>query len=267
MNPAKLLTTRTVAKPWGCTHLPAPFAASPGERIGEIWFEPDEALPQLLVKYLFTCDKLSVQVHPGDAQAPEGARGKEECWLVLSAEPDARLGIGFREPVSPAAMRTAALDGSIEDMLEWHAVQAGDFFYLPAGTVHAIGPGLSLIEVQQNSDVTYRLFDYGRPRELHLDEAVGVARGEPFPRSLHRRLTPGASGVLVDGPHFRLERVCGVPDGALAARFPGAALVVPVCGAITAGGSTVSAGQCVQVQAVSAVAFDPAGEALVAAPL
>lgn len=262
-----LLPMCTVAKPWGCDSLPAPFNAPPGERIGEIWFEPDDALPQLLVKYLFTSEKLSVQVHPTDAQAPQGARGKEECWLVLSAETDARLAIGFREPVDAETMRAAALDGSIEHLLEWHAVQAGDFFYLPAGTVHAIGPGLALIEVQQNSDVTYRLFDYGRPRELHLDEAVSVASGEPYPHSLHRRLTPGASGVLVDGPHFRLERVCGVPDGALTDRFPGAALVVPVRGTITAGGLTVSAGQCAQVQAVSAVAFDPAGEALVAAPL
>lgn len=267
MNPAKLLTTRTVAKPWGCEELPAPFPAPGGERIGEIWFEPDEALPQLLIKYLFTSEKLSVQVHPDDAQAPPGSRGKEECWLVLSAQPEARLAIGFREPVSADAMRAAALDGSIEHLLEWHTVEAGDFFYLPAGTVHAIGPGLALIEVQQNSDVTYRLFDYGRPRELHLDQAVAVASGSPYPRGLHRRLAPGASAVLADGPHFRLERVCGLPDSALAERFSAAALVVPVSGAVSAGGLSIPAGQCVQMQTISAVSFDPAGEALVAAPL
>lgn len=262
-----LLPTRTVAKPWGCDTLPAPFVAPPGERIGEIWFEPDAGLPQLLVKYLFTSEKLSVQVHPSDAQAPAGERGKEECWLVLSAEPDARLAIGFREPISPEAMRAAALDGSIEHLLEWHPVSPGDFFYLPAGTVHAIGPGLALIEIQQNSDITYRLFDYGRPRELHLDAAIAVAQGEPYPSDLQRNLGSVESTVLVEGPHFRLERICGAPDAPLAARFPGATLVIPVRGRVVAGELTVHAGQCVQVASLAGVAFDPEGEALVAAPL
>ena len=264
---AKLLPTRTVAKPWGCDSLPAPFVAPPGERIGEIWFEPDDALPQLLVKYLFTSEKLSVQVHPSDAQAPAGERGKEECWLVLAAEPDARLAIGFREQISGEAISAAALDGSIEHMLEWHPVQAGDFFYLPAGTVHAIGPGLAIIEIQQNSDITYRLFDYGRPRELHLEEAVAVAKGEAYPASMRQTLAPGQSGVLVEGPHFRLERVCGLPDAALCDRFPGAALVVPVSGVVQAGDITVPAGQCGQVTSLADIGFDPNGEALVAAPL
>lgn len=267
MNGARLLTTRTVAKPWGCDSLPAPFAAPAGERIGEIWFEPDEALPQLLVKYLFTSEKLSVQVHPSDAQAPAGERGKEECWLVIAAEPDARLAIGFREPLAPDAMHAAAVDGSIEHLLEWHPARAGDFFYLPAGMVHAIGPGLALIEVQQNSDITYRLFDYGRPRALHLDEAVAVANGETYPAGLHRSLTPGVGAVLVDGPHFRLERVCGAGDAGLSARFPGAALVVPVSGSVTCGAHTAAAGQCLQVPSLAEVRFDPHGEALVAAPL
>ena len=267
MIEAKLLPTRTVEKPWGCDVLPAPFTAPHGQRIGEIWFEPDEALPQLLVKYLFTSEKLSVQVHPSDAQAPAGERGKEECWLVLSAEPDARLAIGFREPVGPEAMRAGALDGSIEQMLEWHPVRPGDFFYLPAGTVHAIGPGLGLIEIQQNSDITYRLFDYGRPRELHLDEGMAVALGEPYPAAMRRHCAPGESGVLVEGPHLRLERVCGLPDAGLARRFPGAALVIPVSGTVVADGLTVAAGQCAQLGSLAQVAFDPAGEALVAAPL
>ena len=262
-----LLPTRTVAKPWGCDTLPAPFAASAGERIGEIWFEPDAGLPQLLVKYLFTSEKLSVQVHPSDAQAPAGERGKEECWLVLSAEPDARLAIGFREPIGPEAMRAAALDGSIEHLLEWHAVQPGDFFYLPAGTVHAIGPGLALIEIQQNSDITYRLFDYGRPRELHLDQAITVAQGAPYPAAMRSRCAPGESGTLVDGPHFRLERVCGQPDDRLAERFPGAALIIPVTGSLTVGAVAIAAGQCAQASTLAEVAFDSEGEALVAAPL
>lgn len=267
MSDAKLLPTRTVEKPWGCDSLPAPFVAPAGQRIGEIWFEPDAALPQLLVKYLFTSEKLSVQVHPSDAQAPAGERGKEECWLVLATEPDARLAIGFREPIAPEAMRAAALDGSIENLLEWHPVQPGDFFYLPAGTVHAIGPGLALIEVQQNSDLTYRLFDYGRPRELHLDAGVAVAKGQAHPPAMRRHCAPGESAVLVDGPHFRLERVCGLPDAGLVGRFAGPALVVPVTGSVSVGATTVAAGQCAQVETLREVSFDREGEALVAAPL
>ena len=178
------LPVRMVERPWGRTALPAPFAAPAGQRIGEVWFEPPALLDDLLVKYIFTSEALSVQVHPDDAQAPAGHRGKDECWLVLTAEPGARLGIGFDQVLSADAMRAAALDGSIERLLTWHRVQSGDFFYIPAGTVHAIGAGIGLIEVQQNSDITYRLYDYGRPRELHLDDGVAVSRLTPYDRAL-----------------------------------------------------------------------------------
>ncbi|MBS1240163.1 MAG: gmuF, partial [Proteobacteria bacterium] len=209
------LATRRVEKPWGREKLPPGFDACEGERIGEIWFESPPALDALLVKYLFTSDKLSVQVHP------PGARGKEECWLVVEAEPGAVLGVGFREELGPQAMRAAALDGSIEQLLDWHPVAAGDFIYLPAGTVHAIGGGVSLIEVQQNSDVTYRFYDYGRPRTLHLDEAVAVANGAPHDPALRGKV-PGEGHVsLVRGPFFRLDRAEGPPDAALAERYDG----------------------------------------------
>ncbi|MEE4204979.1 MAG: class I mannose-6-phosphate isomerase, partial [Erythrobacter sp.] len=128
-----------VEKVWGRNDLPSPFAAPEGKRIGEIWFEPPPELPQVLVKYLFTSEKLSVQVHPSDADALPGEAGKEECWLVLDAEPGASLAIGFREEVPPERIEASARDGSIEDLLEWHPASAGDLFYLPAGTVHAIG--------------------------------------------------------------------------------------------------------------------------------
>src|SRR3546814_17607182 len=97
-------------------------------------------------------------------------------------------------------MRTAALDGSIEGLMAWHEVSPGDFFYIPANTVHAIGAGVSLIEVQQNSDITYRLFDYGRPRELHLEEGIGVAKGEPYAMEWSKRVAPGGAQVPVDRP-------------------------------------------------------------------
>ena len=125
---ARRLPTLMVEKVWGRDALPVPFAAPQGKRIGEIWFKPPPELPQLLVKYLFTSEKLSVQVHPSDAQALAGENGKEECWLVLDAEPGAKLAIGFNEPLTPAQIEAAARDGSIEDLLTWHAAAAGDIF-------------------------------------------------------------------------------------------------------------------------------------------
>ncbi len=173
---ARQLPTRMVAKVWGRDHLPVPFVAPAGERIGEIWFEPPPELPQVLVKYLFTSEKLSVQVHPSDAQALAGEAGKEECWLVLDAEPDARLAIGFVRAVTAEEIAAAAQDGTIEELLAWHPARAGDLFYLPAGTVHAIGPGLSLVEVQQNSDTTFRgtvrIFVCGRAVEHYAAMAL-----------------------------------------------------------------------------------------------
>jgi mannose-6-phosphate isomerase len=261
------LPTRQVEKPWGRDSLPAPFVAPHGERIGEIWFEPPAAVPQLLVKYIFTSEALSVQVHPSDAQAP--GHGKEECWLVIDAEPGARLGIGFDHAISAEAMRAAAIDGSIERMLTWHHVSAGDFFYIPANTVHAIGAGVSLIEVQQNSDVTYRLYDYGRPRELHLDQGIAVARGEPYDRSRwHRRVGPGETVTLVNGPLFRLDQVVGPPGEAIAARFGDAPLLaMPRTGTITVEGEAVVPGACALVEQVSALSVPGGAVVLLAQPV
>lgn len=259
-----LLPTRMVERPWGRERLPAPFVAPRGEKVGEVWFEPPAALDALLVKYIFTSEALSVQVHPSDNDAPAGKRGKEECWYVIAAEPDAKLGIGFKAAISAAAMRAAALDGSIEDLLEWHPARAGDFFYIPAGTVHAIGPGLSLVEVQQNSDMTYRLYDYGRPRELHLDAGMAVARGEPYPRELHRPGPPGGSLHLVDGPHFRLDRLDGAPDAETAGRYAGPLLVIPLDGEAKVAGQLVKAGECALASRIGDVGF--VGRCLIAQP-
>ncbi len=249
------LETKAVEKVWGRRDLPAPFTAPGDEPIGEIWFDPPPELSQVLVKYLFTSEKLSVQVHPADAQAPAGERGKEECWLVLDAEPGAKLAIGFKQAIDREAMRAAALDGSIENLLEWHPVKAGDFFYLPAGTVHAIGPGLTLVEIQQNSDITYRLYDYGRPRELHLDEGVAVANGEPYPPRCHKAVAPGASVILVNGPHFRFSQCAGAPDPGLSATHVGALLVLPLEGHVTIDNEVIGAGECGLAAAITAVDF------------
>jgi len=232
-----------VEKPWGRDSLPIPFHTPVGQRIGEIWFEPPSEVDELLVKYIFTREKLSVQVHPSDDQLP--GHGKEECWLIVHAEPGAKLGIGFREPIDAAAMRKAALDGSIERLMEWHTVRPGDFFYIPAGTVHAIGAGVSLIEIQQNSDVTYRLYDYGRPRELHLDKAIEVARGEPYPRNLRKHVAASGSSVLADGPLFRLQQVEGMPGEAVLAEFGARPfLVIPREGPVFVAGGEITPGSC-----------------------
>ncbi len=254
---ARLLPTRMVEKVWGRTALPAPFAAPDAQPIGEIWFEPPPEMPDLLVKYLFTSQKLSVQVHPSAAQAHPGEDGKEECWLVLDAEPDARLAIGFDEPVAPDTIEAAALDGSIEQLLTWYTAQPGDVFMLPPGTVHAIGPGLSLVEVQQSSDTTFRLYDYGRARELHLGRGLAVARGEPYPAEL--RGTVAERGVtLIEGEHFRLDRVEGAPDAALANHYPGALLALPLRGKVSAGGATANAGECLFAENFAQIDFGAA---------
>ena len=263
------LPIRSVAKPWGRDILPAPFTAPGGQRIGEIWFEPPAALDELLVKYIFTTEKLSVQCHPSDAQTQAlglGRQGKEECWLVLDAEPGAQMAIGLKSPVDADVLRRAALDGSIEDLLSWHPAMSGDFFYIPANTVHAIGGGITVIEVQQNSDITYRLYDYGRPRELHVEEGMSVAHGAPYPAGLHRRLSPSGAAALVDGPYFRLDRLDGGPDAATLARYAGAVLLMPVNCHVSAGGRSIGPGQCGYVEALAAVSFPPAGLTLIAQP-
>jgi mannose-6-phosphate isomerase len=263
-----LLETRTVEKPWGKDQLPAPFATPAGKRIGEIWFVPPADLPQLLIKYLFTSEKLSVQVHPSDSQtlaAGLGRQGKEECWLVIDAEPGATLGIGFRDAIDAEAMRAAALDGTIENLMVWHPVCAGDFFYIPANTVHAIGGGCSIIEIQQNSDITYRLYDYGRPRELHLDESIAVAKGERYGAEW-RRHVPAGDVTLVEGPYFRLDQVEGLPTTEQAAQYRGCLLVVPRSGTACVEDEPVRPGQCALAHSLDDVVFDPRGSCLIAQP-
>lgn len=216
---ATKLTTRRIDKVWGRHKLSPWFPDAPadGEPVGEIWYEmpgvPADA-PELLVKFLFTSEKLSIQVHPDDAaaQAAGYARGKDEAWLVLDAEPHATIGLGLTRPATRDELRAGALDGSIEQLVDWRPVKAGDIFYSPAGTVHALGPGLAIVEIQQNVDLTYRLYDYGRPRELHLDAGIAVSDPVPFTRvDTPRDLGDGRTQV-VDGPAFRMERWTGGGD-------------------------------------------------------
>lgn len=196
------LTSTALEKVWG-TPDTEPWYPRAGRKIGEVWFTAPEE-PRLLLKFLFTSESLSVQVHPPDSAA---APGKTEMWHVLRAAPQARLALGFAHPLTPERARAAALSGEIESLLRWYDACPGDTFFVPAGTVHAIGAGLALCEIQQHSDVTYRLYDYGRPRELHLDAGLAVAdlNGHPGP------CPPVDLGegrrLLAECPYFRTESV------------------------------------------------------------
>jgi mannose-6-phosphate isomerase len=239
-----------VERVWGRRELPPGFPHPPGDDpIGEIWFEaPDDA--ELLVKYLFTSERLSIQVHPDDAaaQAKGYRRGKDEAWYVIDAEPGAVIGLGLTRAVSSELLRAAALDGSIETLLDWKPAKKGDVFYSPAGTVHAIGGGIALIEIQQNLDLTYRLYDYGRPRELHLDEAVAVAEPRPWSAPSRRETIAPGRESLATGGAFTLER--WTEGGSVA----GDAVVVPMAAAGTIDGRPLAIGSVWSVEGSAEIA-------------
>ena len=224
---------------WGRDTLAPFFGGAPlADRIGEVWFtfaENETSLDQslgelltahpeilgeaadpqhaglcpILVKLLFTTSKLSVQVHPDDTYAKEhhGSPGKTEAWYVLESQPPGELAVGFRQEISRQQLRESAQSGKIERLLNWQRVSAGDVIFAPAGTVHAIGAGLTICEIQQNSDITYRLYDYGRPRELHLDHAVNVAHLAPRDYKMSPEPLADWRDHLVASEYFRVERL------------------------------------------------------------
>ena len=253
------ITGRLVEKPWGRDMLPPPFDFDQQRRIGEIWFTPPPQVGRLLAKYIFTGEKVSVQAHATNDQTLArgiGRQGKDECWLILAAEPGAALGVGLKRKATPQELRDAAIDGSIEEMLVWYPVAAGDFFYIPANTVHAIGAGVTLLEVEQNSDLTYRLYDYGRRRELHLDEGIAIAKGEPYPDGLHMHVPPRGEVLLAESPFFRVARLDGPPSANLAARWSGRpVLVMPLAGAVEIAGAAIGPGKCGAASELRQVSF------------
>jgi mannose-6-phosphate isomerase len=200
-------------KVWGKECL-SPWFPDASEPIGEAWYLADRELP-LLVKLIFTSERLSIQVHPDDGE--DGLRGKTEMWHILEAEPGAAIAMGFRRPITRAELAKATRSGEIEQLVNWLPVHAGETYFTPAHTVHAIGAGIVLCEIQQHSDVTYRLWDYGRPRRLHVEQALpitdlGVHPGavKPMP------LGPGHEGhedhaELVRSKHFVTELVTMAP--------------------------------------------------------
>jgi mannose-6-phosphate isomerase len=197
------LTPSLRPKVWG-KKLLAPWFPDSDEKIGEAWYLCDRELP-LLVKLIFTSERLSVQVHPDDGE--DGPRGKTEMWHILDAEPGATIAIGFREPISRERLLESTRTGEVERLLNWAPVKPGETYFVQAHTVHAIGAGIVLCEIQQNSDVTYRLWDYGRPRELHVEKAVPVSDLGVHPGAV-RPVAPGAGREeLVRCKHFATELV------------------------------------------------------------
>jgi len=272
---ATLLTTKRVEKPWGRRDLWPAFESVPegGNPVGEIWFEvPGEKDgsaegPPLLIKYLFTSDRLSVQVHPDDAaaQARGYPRGKDEAWVVLAADPHASIGLGMLSAMTREELRASAENGTIDKLMDWKAVKKDDSYYTPAGTVHAIGPGLTVVEVQQNVDLTYRLYDYGSDRELHLDDGIAVSNPVPYvaPYQAHE-VSPGRH-ILADGPAFVLERWQGAAKTGLAG--DGRPLwLIPLSGGGTIDSDRFASGTAWLVDGGADLALDEASDILVAYP-
>jgi mannose-6-phosphate isomerase len=196
---------------------PISTGAHEGKRLAALFAEAHEALlgpgapsadSPLLIKTIFAREKLSVQVHPDDKMAQKygDPRGKTECWYVLAAEPGAEVALGVKPGTTLAQIEEEIHAGTLEASLNAVPVAAGDLIFVDAGTIHAIWPGAILLETQQNCDLTYRMFDYGRGRELHIAKSLEATKlttraGKIAPRKLADRT------VLIDVEYFRVERV------------------------------------------------------------
>lgn len=234
-----VLRPRLSERVWGFEKLPDFLEQpKPGRPVGEAWLTAMECVDEhsgltlaelvrrwpeefnaadgefpLLMKWLFPREKLSVQVHPNDAEAQERGepRGKTECWYVLRAELGASVAVGFREEVSRDEIERAIADGTLEERLAYIPVKAGDMVYLEAGTIHAMGPGVVVLETQQYSDTTYRLYDYGRPRELHLERGLAVTK-QRTGSGLIKPVQHEGFVRLMESPYFAVDRF-GVAEG------------------------------------------------------
>jgi mannose-6-phosphate isomerase len=188
-----------------------------GKALGALFAEAPHALlgcaapstgSPLLIKVIFASQKLSVQVHPDDRMAIKYGqpRGKTECWYALAAEPGAQVACGLKAGVTLDEVKTGIADGTLEQSLKMLDVSAGDVIFVDAGTVHAIWPGSILLEIQQNSDLTYRMFDYGRGRELHVEKSIEATRLKSRAGKIPTQILPDRS-TLIDVEYFCVERI------------------------------------------------------------
>jgi|SRR5580704_8751671 mannose-6-phosphate isomerase len=233
-------------RPWGTHDLSPIYPNRPfEEKIGEAWLTGDDCqiangpltgqtLAQvsrsygrelvgqaardsqrfpLLAKFLFPHEKLSLQVHPDDVQAVSVGQpwGKTECWYVAHAKPGAQIGLGLKPGVTVGQLERAIVEKHAEELLNWLDIYTGDMIYVSGGTVHTLGPGSIIVETQQQSDTTYRLYDYGRPRELHLKQGLAavkekVASGKvlrPAPSQMDR--SNNRQSALISAPYFIVD--------------------------------------------------------------
>jgi len=234
------IAPRFVARVWGSRDLrPWYDCTTDGEPIGEVWLTGDDCLVEtgphagktlsgifaevpelllgsgapspespLLIKVIFAQEKLSVQVHPDDrlAQKYGHPRGKTECWYALAAQPGAQVACGLKPGVTVEQIKEGIHDGTLESRLNLLDVAAGEMVFVDAGTVHAIWPGSILMETQQNCDLTYRMYDYGRPRELHLEKSLEAMRLTTHAGKVPAKILTDRS-VLVEAEYFRVDRI------------------------------------------------------------
>ena len=189
----------------------------------------------LLVKLLFPDDKLSVQVHPDDARAQTMGqpRGKTECWYVLEAEPGAAVALGLHEGTDAQAVRRGIADGTVEQMLVQVPVAVGDMIFVDAGTVHAIGPGVVLLETQQTSDTTFRMWDYGRPRELHVEQGIAATKFMPRAVNVSPQQMPGFTRLIAER-YFTVDRF-DLSGGHTPVRMDGPGCLIGLRGSVMVG--------------------------------
>lgn len=200
-------------------------AAHPRELLGTV----DEHDYPLLLKFIFPKEKLSVQVHPDDAMArAQGQpRGKSECWYCVESTPGGSVALGLKPGATDKSVREAIVKNKLEELLQWVPVAAGDMVFVDPGTVHAIAPGVVLLETQQQSDITYRLYDYGRPRELHVDLALKAMRltteaGKVRPQTINSGSKQKSATRLIHQRYFTVDRY-DIAGGGTRAVTPGAA--------------------------------------------
>jgi len=291
-----LLLPEFSPRPWGATDLSPIYAGRTfPEKIGEAWLTGDECRVAngplagqrladvaerfgrnlvgdaarepnrfpLLLRFLFPHDKLSVQVHPDDACAQRVGQpwGKTECWYVLQAEKGAQVALGMKPGTTRQQLEQAIRETRAEDLLNWIEIHPGEMIYVAGGTVHAIAPGSILVETQQSSDTTYRLYDYGRPRPLHLEQGMAAVKEKTGSGKVKSRGSNGhgkEQQELIASPYFIVEKFalkdtrdfktmeegrrlveilvavsgCGVVEasGGQPVTFaPGEAVVVPAC--------------------------------------
>lgn len=193
----------------------------------------------LLVKFLFPAEKLSVQVHPDDAAARRVGQpyGKTECWYVLDAKPGAQVALGLKPGTTLAEFEASIHQNRAEELLNWIEVHPGDMLYVAAGTVHTIGGGMVLVETQQSSDITYRLYDYGRPRELHVKDGIAAVKLDSRAGKVVRR-DGGDSNFLVRSKFFQVEKrkLSGLLDGTVSPASPHVIVAIEGAGIVESAG-------------------------------